>query len=548
MASLNKVLRHALFVGLLSLFLLLLIGPVDALAAPVTKKGGKDTSAVTRGGPANAITSQSGAGPAIKLTEYQKRWVEDHSRFKIGMWSRQAGKSFATSLEAVLDCYSRKTKWVFLSSGERQSRELMATAAMHAQAIGAAVQEIEGEWRDEKDTRNTYKQLEIVFENGSRIVGLPANPSTARGHSAHILLDEFAFHKDSRSIWKALFPTVTRGYKIRIISTPQGKKNKFYELWTAETIQIWDGLEYEHRGERGGYSKHRVTIADAVRLGLTLLDDEGKPCEPEDLRISLNDDEAWEQEYMVEFLDETTAWLTYDLIEGVEDQKILPDPSWVDALVSAAAGDHEAHKSDAAPPAFDSSGALKGVPFGGDLYLGMDIGRKKDLSVLWLDEEREGVYWTRAVIELNKQPFGVQKRVLFALLGLPGMRRACIDATGIGAQLGEEALERFSAKAEPVMFTLQSKEAMAVGIKRSFEDRRDRIPADQTIRQSLHSVKKETTQAGNVRFDADRTESTGHADHFWAKALGVMARSKVTGPVEYSSLAQRRGSFKKGAF
>ena len=548
MASLNRTLRRALFAGLLSLFLLLLIGPVDALAAPSHTKGAKK-EAVTSGSSASAITSQSRTKPPVQLTEYQRRWVEDHSRFKIGIWSRQAGKSFATSLEAVLDCYARKTKWVFLSAGERQSRELMATAAMHARAIGAAVQEIEGTWRDEKDKGNTYKQLEIVFENGSRIIGLPANPSTARGHSAHILLDEFAFHADSRAIWKALFPTVTRGYKIRIISTPQGKKNKFYELWTTKTLQVWDGMEYERRDERGGYSKHRVTIEDAVRLGLTLLDDEGKPCEPEDLKISLNDDEAWEQEYMVEFLDETTAWLTYDLIEGVEDQKILPAPSWVDALISAAVADHAAHKSDPAPPAFDASDALRGVPLAGQFYMGMDIGRKKDLSVIWLDEEREGVYWTRAVIELYKKPFGVQRRVLFALLDLPGMRRCCIDETGIGAQLSEEAVERFGEhRAEPVTFSAQSKEAMAVGIKRSFEDRRDRIPADHTIRQSLHSVKKETTPAGNVRFDADRTESTGHADHFWAKSLSVMARSKATGPAEYESLLSRRAKFDKGAF
>jgi len=71
-----------------------------------------------------------GFEPLIKLTDYQKRWIEDKSRFKIGMMSRQGGKSFGTSLEAVIDCYEHKTKWVFLSAGERQSRELMATAAM----------------------------------------------------------------------------------------------------------------------------------------------------------------------------------------------------------------------------------------------------------------------------------------------------------------------------------------------------------------------------------------------------------------------------------
>ena len=39
--------------------------------------------------------------PAIQLTDYQKNWVQDKSRFKIGVITRQGGKSFGTALEAV---------------------------------------------------------------------------------------------------------------------------------------------------------------------------------------------------------------------------------------------------------------------------------------------------------------------------------------------------------------------------------------------------------------------------------------------------------------
>ena len=45
---------------------------------------------------------------------------------------------------------------------------------------------------------------------------------------------EFAFHKDSREIWKALFPVISAGWKLRVVSTPNGKGNKFYELVTDE--------------------------------------------------------------------------------------------------------------------------------------------------------------------------------------------------------------------------------------------------------------------------------------------------------------------------
>jgi len=529
--------RRFLFTVLLSSFLLLITGPLPALATPSPAKA-KGIIKTGNQLPAVVVTSQSTIDPIIKLTEYQKRWVLDKSRFKIGKWSRQAGKSFATSLEAVLDCFENAgTTWVFLSAGERQSKELMRTAAIHARAINAAIQELSDVFKAEDDT--TYKQLEIIFPNGSRIIGLPANPSTARGHSAHILLDEFAFHKDSREIWKALFFTITRGYKIRIISTPQGKKNRFYEQWTARTLQEFDGRESRYVGEKGGWSKHSVTIYQAVEMGLVLRDEEGNPSDPEVLRTALNDDEAWHQEALVEFLDETTAWLTYDLIEGVEEGRILAEPSWVERLISEAEAHHTKYKHLESPPAYDSNWLSSEVPFVGDLYIGFDVARRRDLSVIWLDEEADNLYWTRAAIALNKKPFGVQRIVLFAIMKLQRFRRGCIDKTGIGEEMSEKAIEVFGGRVEGIDFTNASKEILATGIKRSFEDQRDRIPADNTIRQSLHSVKKTATETGHFRFDADRTEQIGHADHFWAKALCIQARTKASGPIHVVSRGRR---------
>ncbi len=539
MALNHKRLRTFLLTLLLSAGLLLIIGTTPALAtSSATKaKGIIKTGDVQ---PAAVLNSQSTIDGIVKLTVYQKRWVLDKSRFKIGKWSRQAGKSFATSLEAVIDCFKNPgTTWVFLSAGERQSKELMRTAAIHARAMNTAINEISDTFKS--DDKTEYKQLEILFPNGSRIIGLPANPNTARGHSAHILLDEFAFHKDSREIWKALFFTVTRGYKIRIISTPQGKKNKFYEQWTAKTLQEFDGPNENYVDEKGGWSKHSVTIYQAVEMGLELRDEEGNPSDPEVLRAALNDDEAWHQEALVEFLDETTAWLTYDLIEGVEEARILAEPSWVERLVAEAAEHHKKFKHLERPPAYDSTW-LHEVPWVGDLYLGFDVARSRDLSVIWLDEEIAGIYWTRGTIAMAKQPFGVQRIVLFALMKLPKFRQGCIDKSGLGKDIAEKASEIFGMRAEGIDFTNANKEILAHGIKKSLEDQKDRIPADNTIRQSLHSVKQTRTETGHFRFDADRTEQIGHADHFWAKALCVQARTKTTTPLGKRVVSRARSA------
>jgi len=278
--------------------------------------------------------------PAIKLTDYQKNWVQDKSRFKIGVVTRQGGKSFGTALEVVLDCLEKTTTWVLLSAGERQSKELMAKAAMHARAAGKVIEEVETEFLARDKTR--YKQLETLFPNGSRIIGLPANPDTARGWSANILLDEFALHRDSREIWKAMFPTVTRGYKIRIISTFKGKSNKFYELiFSAPTLQEFNGSEFKHVGDKGGWSKHFVSIYQAIEMGLELMDEEGNPCDPEELRLALNDDDAWAEEFECVPSDEVSAFLTHELISSVEDVKIQKSPLWVEKLIQAAEANYK---------------------------------------------------------------------------------------------------------------------------------------------------------------------------------------------------------------
>jgi len=120
------------------------------------------------------------------LLPYQRRWVDDHSRFKIWLASRQVGKSFALTLEAVLDAVERRTTWVFLSAGERQSLELAEKARLHLEAIKIAAAELDDDFLDKDGNR--YRQLLLRLPNGSRLIFLPANPSTARGYTANVAL------------------------------------------------------------------------------------------------------------------------------------------------------------------------------------------------------------------------------------------------------------------------------------------------------------------------------------------------------------------------
>ena len=166
----------------------------------------------------------------IPVLPYQERWIEDDSQLKVAVWSRQSGKSFAAALRAVLKCMERRTQYIILSKGERQSRLFMEKVKDFCQVFKELRMLAEYSATEVSDD----KTMEVYFpHNHSRIIGLPANPDTARGYSGHIVLDEFAFHGDAHKIYAACFPIITRGYSIEVISTPNGTAGKFYEIAKA---------------------------------------------------------------------------------------------------------------------------------------------------------------------------------------------------------------------------------------------------------------------------------------------------------------------------
>ena len=416
--------------------------------------------------------------PFVPLLPYQREDVECDARLRWCCWSRQTGKSFTKSLRRILRGLTRRRTQVFLSAGERQSRELMAKARQHCQALQVAC-----DYGDQSYFAGTsFRQLEITLPNSVRIIGLPANPQTARGFTGDVLLDEFAMHVDDRQIWAAMFPTLLRGDgELDVASTPKGLGNVFAQL----------------RGnDRFGHST--VTLPDAIRQGLDV--------DLEEVRRSMGDEELFRQEFLCEFLDEATAFLTYEQIAACEDTRLAKAVS-VDELRRV----------------------------GGELFVGVDIGRKRDLTVLWLLSRDGETFLTRGVFEMSLAPFREQYALLSELLSLRCVRRCCIDAGGLGMQLAESAVEDFGAhRVEAVTFTSALKSQLAGRLRVAVEARRIRIPVDEAIRNDWHSLGRSVSETGHFRLDAAHGAG-GHADRFWAAALALQAADGAPGKAEWHS-------------
>lgn len=443
---------------------------------------------------------------------YQMAWIKDSSRFKVVEKSRRVGMTYAQSYEDVLDAARQDGMDVWFSSAdESAAKEYIRYCEQWAKLYQIAAESLGEVVIDHGDD---IKALVIEFASGKRIHALSSNPKAFRSKGGKLVLDEFAFHKQPEEMWKAAIPIITWGFPVRILSTYNGKGNRYYRI-------VSEARKAMESGELGRWNLHTITIEDAVAQGLVdkILGHPASESERrafvQDCREAAGDEETFLQEYMCVPVDEATAWLTWEMITSVEH----PD-----------AGMPELYQ-------------------GGDCYVGMDIGRRRDLTVIWVIERVGDVSWTREVVRMKNASFAEQDAELERIFNTYRVRRACMDKTGIGEKPVEDAQRRFGeSRVEGVFFTATVKQHLATLGKQAFEDRKARIPARREIRESHHAVRKLTTVAGNTRFDADRSE-VGHADEFWAHMLALHAAEVTPATYEFHRVPRGVGGrFGAGAW
>jgi len=437
-------------------------------------------------------------GKGFKFFPYQAQWIKDQSRFKIAEKSRRTGFTYGQSFEDVEYSMEKPDRKVWFSSRDDSAaveyidycawfiKKLYATAADH---IGAELID------PDKDITGHV----VRFKNGSKITAMSSSPGRFRSKGGKVVMDEFAFHDSQDELYAAALPVILRNDPLRIISTYNGKGNLYYRL-----------IQKVKNGELN-WSLHKVDIFRAVNEGLydSIMGRSTTEAEREawlaELKNNCASEETWLQEFCCIPVDSASAFLPYDLLATCE----MPKTELFKKLTE-----------------------LKGS----ELYVGVDIGRKADLTVIWIVEKIGTSFYTRKKIELKNMKFSLQKQILFPILSMPEVRRACIDATGLGMQLAEEAEEKFGTyMIEKVMFTQKSKEDMAYRTKRFLEDRKFLIPDDQKVREDFHNIQRLVTAAGNVRFAGERTKD-GHSDRFWAASLALLAGDDSNiGPIEITT-------------
>jgi phage FluMu gp28-like protein len=181
--------------------------------------------------------------------------------------SRQSGKTTTTALRVAFHAFSRPGAMVVISSPSgRQSGEFVIKAAVFLRRLGLNLK------------GDGVNRGSILLPNGSRIVGIPNSEATTRGLSGvtMLVIDEASRAPDS--LYNALRPMLaTTGGEIWLLSTPNGKRGFFYEVWT-------------HGGP--AWERHSVPASECPRISPDFLEEE---------RQSLSEDQFM-QEYFCQFL------------------------------------------------------------------------------------------------------------------------------------------------------------------------------------------------------------------------------------------------------
>ncbi|WP_206412940.1 terminase large subunit domain-containing protein [Nitratireductor soli] len=423
---------------------------------------------------------------------YQGKWIADGSRLKLMEKGRQIGLSWSTAyaqVSRIALASARFDEWVS-SRDEIQARLFLEDCKLWAGIADLAARDM-GEMVIDEEKK--HSALVLQFANRRRIHSMSSNADAQAGKRGSRVLDEFALHPDPRKLWSIAYPGITWGGQMEVISTHRGSQNFFNQLVR----------EVKEGGNPKKISLHTVTLQDALDAGFLWKLQQSLPAEDERqemdeaayfdwVKSGAADEESFLQEYMCQPADDNAAFLEYDLIASAEYGKL---DDWT-------------------------------ATEGGELYAGVDIGRKHDLTVLWVFERLGDVLYTRHVEALRKMKKSDQEKVLWPWF--ERCARVCIDETGLGIGWVDDAQDKFGPyKVEGVSFTAPVKETLAYPVRSRMEERRIRIPYTGPIRADLRQVTKQVTAAGNIRFTAERTPD-GHADHFWALALGIHAADGKT--------------------
>ena len=439
-----------------------------------------------------------------KWERFQVAHLNDDSTFRLENKSRQIAWSWIIAAEAVAEAILDERSSIFVSISKDEAKEKIRYARLVFENLeGISLPKIK-----------TDNQLELEFENGARLISHSSRPPRGKARM-NVYLDEFAHVQHDRQIYTAALPVISKGGRLRMGSSPMGASGVFWEIDT-QSLRPYPGY---NRRRTPWYEVEAfcLNVSEAKNLAPPMLTSERVEMFGNDRIKAIYANmplEDFQQEYEAEYVDETTAWITWEEIKQNQG-----DENYLCAMAQTRGSDKSRLTAAINQLAQWIREKQVETVFSG----GMDIGRTRNTSELYLvGESTTKTYPLRLALTMDNTEFDDQQSVLMTVMSQLPVKKMLVDQTGIGRNLAENAAKQFPQKVEGVDFTNATKALWAGNTKMVFQQRKAPIPIDREIAYQIHSIKKLITPSKNVVFDTERNEKH-HADKFWALALAHSA-------------------------
>ena len=365
-------------------------------------------------------------------------------------------------------------------------------------------------------------ELLLEFDNGARLISHPNRAPRGKARM-NWYGDEFAHVQGDRDIYKGALPIASKGGRIRLGSSPLGASGLFWEIYT-ETLRKYPG----YRRKRTPWWEVQAfcrNVAEAIKLA---------PAMPTAHRVEVFGRESiqaifanvaledFQQEYEAAFVDESTAWISWDEIRANQDERL--------GCVQARAKGGEL---SAVLDAVDTFMALvRAGQIEPSYGCGVDVGRTRNTTEVFLvGQATADLKPLRLMLSLDNCDFDAQEAAIRRVLEAAPVVKCYVDNGGIGRNLCETLERDFPHLVEAAVFTQQTKALWATDAKMLAQQRKVPLPVDRDLAYQIHSIKKLVTASKNVVFDTERNEKH-HADMFWAWALALNAAQTTHAPYE----------------
>ncbi|WP_454867342.1 terminase large subunit domain-containing protein [Pseudomonas farris] len=421
-----------------------------------------------------------------KMYGYQKELFEAKQnpltrRVRNILKSRQVGLTYYFAGEAFMDAVLSGDNQVFLSASRSQSEIFRSYIIQFAQ-----------QWFGIELTGNP-----ITLSNGAELRFLSTNSSTAQGYHGHVYVDEYFWIRDFEKLSTVASAMGThKKWRKTYFSTPSAVSHQAYPFWSGEEFRnskrgkkaggVWPSESAYTQGALcpDGQWRKTITLDDAIAGGCDLFD-------LEQLQLEYDEDK-FQQLFYCKFIDSTqSAFSLKDLERCYSDLSLWEDYN----------------------PDLDR-------PFGNSpVWLGYDPSRTRDdaTCVVIAPPLEPGAKFR--ILEKHSwrgHSFTYQAAQVKKLTERFNVQHIGIDVTGVGYGVFD-LVRDFYAKATPIHYSLEAKNALVLKAQDTIQGSRIEWDAGWTdIAQAFLTIKRGSTNSGQITYSASRTEATGHADIAWA--------------------------------